>query len=62
MDKVEAEKAEIYPLSEPDVGYMVAHRLAVLVTAANRLALSSRVAIPTSHGGGKPPIMSDRTP
>ena len=24
MDKVEAEKAEVYPLSEPDVGYMVA--------------------------------------
>ena len=28
----------------------LAHRLAVLITAA-RLALSSRVAIPTSHGG-----------
>jgi hypothetical protein len=29
----------------------LAHGLAVLVTAANRLALSSRVATPTSHGG-----------
>jgi hypothetical protein len=29
----------------------LAHGLAVLVTAANRLALSSRVAIPTSHDG-----------
>jgi hypothetical protein len=28
----------------------LAHRLADLITAANRLALSSRVAIPTSHG------------
>jgi hypothetical protein len=38
MDKVQAEKAEIYPLSEPDVGYMIPRNFAAPTLSAGSTA------------------------